>query len=116
MVNGFDTVVMTKLDVLDDLDKIPVCVEYKLDGKTLKSMPSTTRELDHIQAVYEYMPGWQESTKGISEFEKLPAKAREYVEYLEKLTGVEVGCISTGPERTETIVRPGTRFAELASY
>jgi adenylosuccinate synthase len=115
MVNGFDTVVMTKLDVLDDVDKIPVCVEYKLDGKTLKSMPSTTRELDHIQAIYEYMPGWQESTKGISDFEKLPAKAREYVEYLEKLTGVEVGCISTGPERTETIVRPGTVFAELTA-
>jgi adenylosuccinate synthase len=115
MINGFDTLVMTKLDVLDELDKIPVCVEYKLDGKTLNFMPSTTRELDHIQAVYEYLPGWQESTKGISEFEKLPAKAREYVEFLEKLTGVEVGCISTGPERTETIVRPDTRFAKLTT-
>jgi len=115
MINGFDTLVMTKLDVLDELDKIPVCVEYKLDGKTLNSMPSTTRELDHIQAVYEYLPGWQESTKGIGEFEKLPAKAREYVEFLEKLTGVEVGCISTGPERTETIVRPDTRFAKLTT-
>jgi adenylosuccinate synthase len=115
MINGFDTLVMTKLDVLDDLDQIPVCVEYKLDGKVLNSMPSTTRELDHIQAVYEYLPGWQKSTKGIGDFEKLPAKAREYVEFLEKLTGVEVGCISTGPERTETIVRPDTRFAKLTT-
>lgn len=114
MVNGFDTIVMTKLDVLDELDKIPVCVEYKLEGKTITSMPSTTRELDHIQAVYEYLPGWQESTKGVSDFGKLPAKAKAYIEYLEKLTGVEVGCISTGPERTETIVRPDTAFAKLA--
>jgi adenylosuccinate synthase len=114
MINGFDTVVMTKLDVLDELDKIPVCVGYELHGKAIHEMPSTTRELDHIQAVYEYLPGWLESTKGISEFGKLPERAKEYIGYLENLTGVEVGCISTGPERTETIVRPGTRFAELA--
>jgi adenylosuccinate synthase len=100
--------------VLDDLDRIPVCVEYKLDGKTLQAMPSTTRELDHISAVYEYLPGWQESTYGISEFSKLPARAQEYVRFLEKLTCVEVGCISTGPERNETIVVPETRFEQLA--
>jgi adenylosuccinate synthase len=114
MINGFDTLVMTKLDVLDDLDAIPVCVEYKLDGKALHSMPSTTRELDHIQAVYEYLPGWEQSTKGVNEFSKLPARAQEYIRFLEKLTGVEVGCISTGPERNETIVRPDTRFERLA--
>jgi adenylosuccinate synthase len=114
MINGFDTLVMTKLDVLDELDTIPVCVEYKLDGKALHAMPSTTRELDHITAVYEYLPGWKESTKGISDFAKLPVKAQEYVRTLERLTKVEVGCISTGPERTETIVRPGTKFEELA--
>jgi adenylosuccinate synthase len=115
MVNGFDTMVMTKLDVLDDLDKIPVCVEYKLQGKTLATMPAITRELDHITAVYEYMPGWQESTQGISEFDKLPQRARDYIQFLEKLAGVEVGCISTGPERNETIVRPGTRFHDLTA-
>jgi adenylosuccinate synthase len=114
MINGFDTIVMTKLDVLDELDTIPVCVEYKLDGKILHAMPPTTRELDHIHAVYEYLPGWQESTKGIDEFSKLPARAREYVRFLEQLTKVEIGCISTGPERTETIVRPETQFEKLA--
>jgi adenylosuccinate synthase len=114
MINGFDTLVMTKLDVLDDLDRIPVCVEYKLNGKTHHAMPSTTRELDHISAVYEYLPGWEQSTKGVNEFSKLPARAQEYVRFLEKITNVEVGCISTGPERTETIVRPETRFEQLA--
>jgi adenylosuccinate synthase len=114
MINGFDTLVMTKLDVLDELDKIPVCVEYKLDGKSLTAMPSTTRELDHIHPVYECLPGWQESTKGISDFAKLPARAQEYIRTLEKLTNVEIGCVSTGPERTETIIRPGTRFEQFA--
>jgi adenylosuccinate synthase len=114
MINGFDTIVMTKLDVLDELDRIPVCVDYKLEGKTLHAMPSTTRELDHITAVYDYLPGWKQSTRGISDFAKLPGAAQDYVRFLEKLTKVEVGCISTGPERTETIVRPGTRFEELA--
>lgn len=113
MINGFDTLVMTKLDVLDDMDRIPVCVEYKLDGKTLRAMPSTTRGLDHIAAVYEYLPGWQESTKGVNEFSKLPQRAQDYVRFLEELTGVEVGCISTGPDRAETIVRPETRFEQL---
>jgi adenylosuccinate synthase len=114
MINGFDTLVMTKLDVLDELEKIPVCVEYKLDGKAVSAMPATTRELDHITAVYEYMPGWQTPTLGISDFNKLPVRAQEYVRFLEKVSGVEVGCISTGPERNETIVRPNTRFEELA--
>lgn len=113
MINGFDTLVVTKLDVLDELERIPVCVEYKLDGKTLSTMPATTRELDHITAVYEYLPGWKQSTRGISDYSKLPGAAKDYVEYLERLTDLEVGCIATGPERTETIVRPGTRFAEL---
>jgi adenylosuccinate synthase len=114
MINGFDTMVMTKLDVLDELEKIPVCVEYKLDGKVLKAMPATTRELDHITAVYEYLPGWKQATRGISDFGKLPAAAQEYISFIEKLTGVEVGCIATGPERMETIMRPGTRFEMLA--
>jgi adenylosuccinate synthase len=114
MINGFDTLVMTKLDVLDELDQIPVCVEYKLDGRTIRTMPATTRELDHITAVYEYMPGWKQSTRGVSDFAKLPAEAQDYIAFLEKITGVEVGCISTGPERTETITRPGTRFEELS--
>jgi adenylosuccinate synthase len=113
MINGFDTLVMTKLDVLDELERIPVCVEYKLDGKTLTTMPAATRELDHITAVYEYMPGWKQSTRGVPDFSELPEKAQEYIKFLEKLTGVEVGCISTGPERMETIVRPGTRFEHL---
>lgn len=111
MVNGFDTMVMTKLDVLDDLAEIPVCIGYK----GLTEMPATAAALYQAEPVYETLPGWQSKTAGTSRYDELPARAKEYVAFLEQATGVEVGCISTGPERTETIVREGSRFKELTS-
>ncbi len=109
MVNGFDTLVMTKLDVLDELAEIPVCVGYK----GLTEMPATAAALYQVQPVYETLPGWQSKTAGTSNYDQLPARAKEYVAFLERATGIEVGCISTGPERTETVVRQGSRFAAL---
>jgi adenylosuccinate synthase len=76
-------------------------------------MPATTRGLESLEAVYECLPGWRASTLGISQYEGLPQQARDYITYLENRTGVEVGCISTGPERNQTIVRPGSRFAQV---
>lgn len=111
MVNGFDTMVMTKLDVLDDLAEIPICIGYK----GLTEMPATAAALYQAEPVYETLPGWQSKTAGTSRYDELPARAKEYVAFLEQATGVEVGCISTGPERTETIVREGSRFKELTS-
>ena len=111
MVNGFDTMVMTKLDVLDDLAEIPVCIGYK----GLTEMPATAAALYQAEPVYETLPGWQSKTAGTSRYDELPARAKEYVAFSEQATGVEVGCISTGPERTETIVREGSRFKELTS-
>jgi adenylosuccinate synthase len=113
MINGFDGMVVTKLDVLDHLDEIPVCVEYRLCGAALSDMPATTRELATIEPVYERLPGWASPTAGISRYEDLPARARGYLEFLESQTGVEVGCISTGPERNQTIVRRGSKLEEL---
>ena len=113
MINGFDSMVVTKLDVLDHLDEIPVCVEYRCCGRTLNDMPATTREIEAIEPVYERLPGWSTPTAGISQYDDLPAKAREYLEFLESRTGVEVGCISTGPERNQTIVRRGSRLEKL---
>ncbi len=115
MVNGFDSLVITKLDVLDQHAEIPVCVGYKLDGKRIDEMPATYRGLEAIEPVYEKIPGWCCSTRGISKYEQLPAKAQAYLHYLEEKTGVEVGGISTGPERTETILRPGSRLEKLIS-
>jgi adenylosuccinate synthase len=113
MVNGFDTLFIMKLDVLDILDEIPVCVGYRLHGQEVIEMPATYRALEAIEPVYEMMPGWRTSTRGISRFDELPAEARSYLKFLEEKTGVEVGGVSTGPERTETIVRAGSKLERL---
>jgi adenylosuccinate synthase len=112
-INGFDSLVITKLDVLDEFDQIPVCVGYKIGGREVVDMPPTVAEIEKVEPVYECVPGWSSSTFGISNFDELPAKAREYLAFLEKRTGVEVGCVSTGPERNQTIVRAGSRFEKL---
>jgi adenylosuccinate synthase len=112
-INGFDSIVVTKLDVLDTFDRIPVCVGYKIDGREVCDMPPTVVEIQKVEPVYECMPGWQTSTFGIDTYEALPAKAKDYLAFLETRTGVEVGAISTGPERNQTIVRPGSKFEKL---
>ena len=113
MINGFDSMVITKLDVLDHLSEIPVCSAYRLCGALIEGMPATAREIEAIEPVYEQLPGWSVPTAGISRYEDLPSNARAYLDYLESRTGVEIGCISTGPERTQTIVRPGSRLEKL---
>jgi adenylosuccinate synthase len=112
-INGFDSLVITKLDVLDEFDTIPVCVGYKIGGREVAEMPPTVAEIAKVEAVYECVPGWSTSTFGISKYDELPAKAKDYLAFLERRTGVEVGCISTGPERNQTIVRAGSRFEQL---
>jgi adenylosuccinate synthase len=112
-INGFDSIVVTKLDVLDEFDVIPVCVAYRIGNKEVTGMPPTVAEVEKIEPVYECMPGWSSSTFGISSFDELPAKAKEYLAFLEKIMGVEVGCISTGPERNQTIVRHGSQLEKL---
>ncbi len=110
-LNGFETMVLTKLDVLDELREIPVCVGYKIDGVTSSEMPATVRELAKVEPVFEVLPGWQSSTEGIADWDQLPAAARDYISFLEEKTGVEAGCISTGPERNQTVRRSNTKFA-----
>lgn len=110
MLNGFETMVVTKLDVLDELDEIPVCTGYRIDGKMTHEMPATVRELAKAEPVFATLPGWKSSTFGISEWDRLPGAAQDYVLFLEKETGVEAGCISTGPERTQTVRRAGSKF------
>jgi adenylosuccinate synthase len=112
-INGFDSMVVTKLDVLDELDEIPVCVAYDIDGVETTDMPATCRELAKVKPVYKTMPGWKSSTRGMSNWKELPLAAREYLAFLEKVSGVEIGCISTGPERNETIRRPDSKFEAL---
>ncbi|MGH9591979.1 MAG: adenylosuccinate synthetase, partial [Bryobacteraceae bacterium] len=113
MVNGFDTLMITKLDVLDLLEEIPVCVGYRLKGADVSEMPATYRALEAIEPVYETLPGWRTSTRGLARYEDLPERARTYLQFLEDRTGVEIGGISTGPERNETIIRSGSKLERL---
>jgi adenylosuccinate synthase len=103
MINGISWLVVTKLDVLDEIAEIPVCVAYKLDGKPTDEVPAEDSEFAKIECVYRKLPGWQRSTHGITKLEKLPKAAREYLAFLEKETGTRIGVISTGPEREQTI-------------
>jgi adenylosuccinate synthase len=112
-INGFDSIVVTKLDVLDEFDTIPVCVSYRSGSREVTEMPPTVAEIAALEPVYECLPGWRSSTFGMASYDELPLKAREYLAFLESRTGVEVGCISTGPERSQTIVRAGSCFQRL---
>src|SRR5947207_5787789 len=114
-INGFDSLVVTKLDVLDEFDQIPVCVAYRTGKREIAHMPPAVAEIEKLEPVYECVPGWRSSTFGISDYDELPAKAKDYLKFLESRTGVEVGCISTGPERNQTIVRAGSRFDALTA-
>jgi len=113
MINGFDSLVMTKLDVLDQFEAIPVCVAYRLDGQPLEEMPATYKAMSAIEPVYQVLPGWCSSTAGLTRYEDLPPRARDYLAFLEEQTGVEIGCISTGPERQQTILRAGSKLERL---
>jgi len=103
MINGVSWLVVTKLDVLDELDDVPVCTSYKLDGKTTCDAPAQSSGYDRLECIYTKMPGWKTSTEGITRFDKLPQTAREYLAFLEKETGAKIGMISTGPDRDQTI-------------
>ncbi len=111
-INGFSSVALTKLDVLDALDEIKVCVGYRLDGHDLESFPAVSQDLRRVEPVYETLEGWKKSTEGITDIDALPKHAREYVEFLSKAIGVEIGLVSTGPERNQTIICEGSHLAK----
>jgi adenylosuccinate synthase len=104
MINGTNWLVVTKLDVLDELAEIPVCMGYKIDGKATPDVPAQASGYDKIECVYQMLPGWKTSTEGITEFAKLPRQAREYLVFVEKESGAKIGMISTGPDRNHTIL------------
>jgi adenylosuccinate synthase len=109
MLNGYSSLVITKLDVLDEFDEIMVCTEYRNQTE----MPATFHALETVEPIYERLPGWKSPTRGLSREADLPARARDYLKFLTEQTGVEIGCISTGPERDETIMIAGSRMDQL---
>jgi adenylosuccinate synthase len=105
-VNSAEWLVITKLDVLDELDEIPICTGYEIGGKITDEIPADVEGLESIKPVYTKLKGWRQSTVGITEYEKLPQAARDYLAFQERESGAKVGMISTGPERNQTIVLP----------
>ena len=103
MVNGIDELAVTKMDVLDTLPKIKVCVAYKLDGKVTDSVPADTDALTRCVPVYQEFDGWMTSTKEVREFDQLPRRARTYLQKLAQLTGARLSIVSVGAKRAETI-------------
>ncbi len=107
MINGISWLVVTKLDVLDELAEIPVCVGYKINGKVTAEIPAHGSGYDAIECVYRTMPGWRTSTQGVTHVDKLPAAARDYLDFLEKESGARIGMVSTGPGREQTMFVDG---------
>ena len=105
-INGAEWLVITKLDVLDELDEIPVCIGYEIGGKVTDEMPADVRGLESIKPRYTSLKGWRQSTEGITGFEKLPQAARDYLRFQERETGARIGMVSTGPDREQTMLLP----------
>ena len=103
-VNGISGIALTKLDVLDGMDELKVCVGYHLNGKTLDHLPASTKDQENVEPIYETMEGWSDSTFGARSWAELPATAIKYVRRIEELIEAPVALLSTSPERDDTIL------------
>jgi len=111
MINGIDSLVVTKLDVFDTQREIRICTGYSYKGSPIHEMPASAEEYERVTPVYHCLQGWEQSTYGVKEAAKLPKAALDYLRFISDSLQVEVGMISTGPERDATIVQPGTLFS-----
>jgi adenylosuccinate synthase len=114
-VNGMAALAITKLDVLDGFDELNVCTAYQCGSEIVTEMPCDSAQLSACTPVYETLPGWRTPTRGLRRFSELPTEARSYVRKLEEISDVPVAVVSTGSERTHTIIREGSVAAELGS-
>ena len=103
-INGFDALIITKLDILDGFDTVKVCVAYEIDGERTENFPIDSALLARSKPIYEEFPGWSGSTAGITRPEDIPANATTYIRFIEDILGVKASVISSGPRREETVV------------
>ncbi|KAF1022782.1 MAG: Adenylosuccinate synthetase [Paracidovorax wautersii] len=103
-VNGLTGLCITKLDVLDGLDELKLCVGYKLDGEVVDILPLAAEDIERCEPIYETLEGWKDTTVGVTELDKLPVAARLYLQRIEHVTGVPVAIVSTSPDRDHTIM------------
>ncbi len=104
-INGLDALAITKMDVLDGMDEIPICTAYRHRGRIIQEFPGDIAQLSACEPVYETMPGWSQPTRGVRSFDALPAEARNYLARLEEVSGIPAAIVSTGSEREDTIIR-----------
>jgi adenylosuccinate synthase len=103
MINGIERAAITKLDVLSNFDQIKVCVAYEIQGKKLKSFPTDVNKLMSVTPIYELLPGWKTDLTNITDYNELPSEAKDYLQFISQKSGFEIGIISVGPERDQTI-------------
>ncbi|MEJ2803331.1 adenylosuccinate synthase [Comamonadaceae bacterium PP-2] len=103
-VNGLTGLCITKLDVLDGIEELKLCVGYKLDGEVIDLLPQAAEDIERCEPIYETLEGWSDSTVGVTEYDKLPVAARLYLQRIEHVTGVPVAVVSTSPDRDHTIM------------
>jgi adenylosuccinate synthase len=106
MINGTEWLVVTKMDVMDECAEIPVCTGYRINGKLTDVIPADMPGYNSIEPVYTKLKGWNSSTEGITEFDKLPQLAQDYLKFVEKESGAKIGMVSTGPDRDQTMTLP----------
>jgi adenylosuccinate synthase len=104
LINSLDTLVITKLDVLDTLTELKICIGYRYKGTLLNAFPPEIRVLEQCRPEYQVVPGWNQKTAGIQDFEELPQLARDYLSRISELVRADISLVSTGPDRTETII------------
>ena len=103
MINGISRIAITKLDVLGNCEEIKVCLSYELNGKKLESYPTSEYVLSKVTPVYETLPGWKSDISGITDYEDLPAAAKDYLDFIATECGLDISYISVGPKRNQTI-------------
>ena len=103
-ISGIDGIALTKLDVLDELDEIKMCIAYKIDGKEIDYLPAAVEDQLKVKPIYQSFKGWKTKTRGIKKFDDLPTNAKNYIKELEKFIEAKVSSISTSPERNDTIL------------
>ena len=103
-ISGIDGIALTKLDVLDELDEIKMCVQYELNGNKIDYLPAAVEDQLKIKPIYKTFPGWKTSTKGIKNIDELPENAKNYIYSIEDFIGTKISSISTSPERDDTIL------------
>ncbi len=107
-INSVSSIMLNKLDILSGLAELKICVAYRVDGRLIDEWPLNAAQLERAVPVYDTYPGWQQDISGCRSIDELPAEARRYLDAIEERAGAPIAIVSLGPERTQTVVRPGT--------